>query len=170
MPVLNITIPCPGCCTPKFCHDLLGDTLSVAVSGILNCADCYTFTALPGQSFKFAFTAGVNGVHTVTWDGFSAWTAVIGTETLSIYSDGVCGTLDSATDLDITLSVTCADDNQFTATISWQGAISGTLFRTLAAAGIGDPISNIQDAASCGNEVSFPNIPSGYGGTITVSP
>lgn len=161
------SFPC-GPCGVK-CHDALGDTLEAAVSGIAACDGCYVFSSLPGQSFQFPFT-GVNGVHTITWDaGLSAWTAVIGTETLTIYSDEACGTFDQSIDLDIILSVTCEGDNQFSAQITWSGTISGILFFPLAEAGLASPISNSISIGDCATNTPPSQIQSGYGGTVTIS-
>lgn len=153
---------------PLFCHDALGDNLSAAVSGILNCGGCYTFSGLPGQSFQFSFT-GVNGVHSIVWNGTSAWVATIGRETLTIYSDEVCGTVDSSADVDIILSVTCDGDNQFSAQINWGSAISGILFSTLASATLAGTIFNALSLSDCGTGNPPSQIPSGYDGQITIT-
>lgn len=150
------------------CHDALGDTLHYAVSGVQNCGGCYTYPSLRGQSFQFSFT-GVNGAGTVTWDGTSSWTATIGTETVTLYSDEDCGTFDQTIDLDIVLSVQCGGDNQFQAQIIWQGFISGQLFQYAAPAGLGEPISNALGSTACGTGDPPAIITTGFDGTITIS-
>jgi hypothetical protein len=177
--------PC-GPCGLK-CHDFYGDTPTYALSGVLQCTDCYTITFETSTGFfvadcKFSFT-GINGTGTATWGG-SNWQVGIGDVVLSIYgtNDGTCG--GSPTDVDAgaaTLVITCTGDNLLTATLSvliGAGAIPGvdkSVFLVVFEQDTptASPVPNQLAAGDCGTEslaTDSTTIFIGSDGTLTLAP
>jgi len=170
MPQLTITIPCEGCCNPKFCHDLYGDTLQAAISGIHTCDGCYTINPGGGpQDVQFSFT-GLNGMFTATWNAItSAWEVTIGTVTITFFasSNGSCTGATTTSTEDVVLSLTCQGENLFVANAVAGGALSVSVFDSNAATPVpfGDPMNSIFVLADCGSGSTI----GAYGGTITLS-
>lgn len=165
----TLTIPaCTGCC--KFCHDGLGDNLSVAISGILKCPDCYTINPGGGAAdVKFSFT-GLNGLFTAAWNaGTSAWEVVIGTATATFYasSDGSCTGSTTTSEADVVLSLQCSGENQFTAIVGAGVSISINVFSN-AGTPFHSVLTNAFVLGDCGTG-SAPSFIGAYGGTITLS-
>lgn len=100
----------PCCCAT--CHDLVGDTLQIVVSGLtaLGCVNIGEFASQYSE-----FIGNPNGAFNATWNG-TAWTVTLTTWLREDYfSDPACGGIpDAEGTFNYVLSITCAGDNQFT--------------------------------------------------------
>jgi len=106
MAIITINIPdCPGCCTPKECHDLWGDTLDVVISGI---SACGCFSTSPTDHYSAAIS-GVSGSYTAVWNTTTLlWEVVVGSVTYTTYSDDTCTTPSGTIGpLDVKLFILC---------------------------------------------------------------
>ncbi len=107
MPILSITIPCPGCCTPPTCHELWGDTLPCVTAGIVSCG--FYIDINTGLCYIATIVTGVNTAFNVTWNaGLQEWiNASIGQVSVQQVD---CDTTDPIGDpevVDVSISVSC---------------------------------------------------------------
>lgn len=167
--VLSISIPaCAGCC--KFCHDSIGDSIEVAVSGVLTCGDCYTVNPGGGpQDVKLTFT-GLNGLFTAVWNPItSLWEVVVGTVTVDFYSssNGTCIDQFNSITGNMLLALQCSGANLFSVQITGSAGIGVTVFNTNPGTPtpFDAPLNNTLLEADCGTG----NTVGGYGGTVTLS-
>ncbi len=174
---LTIVIPaCPGCCglPPLFCHDLYGDNLTVAISGVTECATtCFT---VDGVDYSLTYT-DVNGVWAVVYDiGSGLWKLTLPVEdnfTLTSYSstDGTC-TGDPTILIDegpIEVIVACTN-NFFL--IGARAAVPTTPFATIVLMFENDGLATIGGGASanttvCGMDTGTATV--GENGNATIS-
>lgn len=155
------------------CHDALGDSLNVAISGIMGCSSCYTINPGGGAvDVEFTFT-GLNGLFTAAWNaGTSAWEVIIGTVTVTFFAsaDGTCTGSPTTSTADVLLSLQCTGDNSFTALALAGAVITVNVFSNVAGdVQFGDPLPNTYVLGDCGTG-SAPAFVGAFGGNITVSP
>ncbi len=177
MSSLTIVIPaCPGCCgvPPLLCHDLYGDSLTVAISGVTECVTtCFT---VDGVDYSLTYT-DVNGVFTAIYDSMSnLWKKTLPAEdnfTLTQWTstDGTC-TGDPTILVDegpIELLVSCSN-NFFL--IGVRAAVPTSPFATVVAMFLNDGLATIGGGASantlaCGLSGGTANV--GENGHATIS-
>lgn len=157
----------------RSCHDLLGDTLSGAISGILGCGGCYTVTPSPPLFVAFDYTSsftGINGAFTANWDGTSQWIATIGSTTVTSYTstDGTCSGTPTTSTSNVFLFITCAGKNFWTAVIDADFVVAsapvGITF--FGAFDIPSPVLP-NDITIC--QVSGPQAIGGHSGFVTIT-
>lgn len=152
VPPIVVQKPAPVCPT--------SGTVMVVFSGIATCG-CSEVSGPSGTSVNITAFSGLNGAHTLTWDGSSAFVlSGVGSYTLTAYSDLVCGTFDSAISGSFNISAVCSGG-------TWEVTVSdpglGNTFLSTTPEPMGIPIAN---SAVCSGGAIHLLI---GGGTATVS-
>lgn len=159
------------------CHDILGDMLNFAISGVLACGGCYPLdNALgPPRDIKFAIS-GVNGTGAATWNGTSAWIGSTGTVTITVFAstDDSCTGASFDVSSSAVIVIVCQGDNQFTANIQ-AGPVtilgdtwSIALFTSAGFVDLGMPIPSTLGSGDCGQN-AFVALNAAFDGTVTVT-